>query len=198
MQSPNLDGFLLHRSSDLLGPDGDKLLNWLESLRERGLVARIGVSIYESSELDSLPGSFAAGSNNLSVYDQRLIRMALSHKLQDMGIAVHVRSVFLQGLILQSSKQWPDHPSDAFNFHHHQWLEHLYQVGLSPLSAALGFARACEGIEAVLVGVLSFDDLVEILQAWKDQVLFFPEDSYQWAWGNTVDLDPRVWPHERK
>ena len=36
LQSPSLDGFLLHRSSDLLGADGDKLLNWLESLRERG------------------------------------------------------------------------------------------------------------------------------------------------------------------
>ena len=46
----SLDAFLLHRSSSLIGPNGDELIKWLESLRARGLVKRLGVSIYEASD----------------------------------------------------------------------------------------------------------------------------------------------------
>ena len=52
LQASQLDGFLLHRASDLLSDDGADLLSWLQSLRDRNLVKRIGVSIYEASELD--------------------------------------------------------------------------------------------------------------------------------------------------
>ena len=55
LQTPQLDGFLLHRASDLLASEGKALMDWLEGLRERGLVERIGVSIYVASELDGLP-----------------------------------------------------------------------------------------------------------------------------------------------
>ena len=55
LKATQLDGFLLHRASDLLAPNGEALLNWLQSLRDLGLVDRIGVSIYNSSELDGLP-----------------------------------------------------------------------------------------------------------------------------------------------
>ena len=55
LQESKLDGFLLHRATDLLAPDGEALLDWLEGLRDRELVERIGVSIYDASELEGLP-----------------------------------------------------------------------------------------------------------------------------------------------
>ena len=69
-----LDGFLLHSSSDLRGSSGEKLLNWLEGLRGRGLVDRIGISIYESKELEGLPlDRLQMIQLPLSIYDQRLL-----------------------------------------------------------------------------------------------------------------------------
>ena len=55
LQESKLDGFLLHRATDLLAPDGEALLDWLEGLRDRELVERIGVSIYNASELAVCP-----------------------------------------------------------------------------------------------------------------------------------------------
>ena len=195
LRSPKLNGFLLHRASDLHAPDGGQLLHWLESLRDRGLVERIGVSIYEASELEALPlDRLQLVQLPLSVYDQRLIRDGTVAKLQDQGIAVHVRSVLLQGLILQSSQYWPDHLSAAFRVHHDLWREHLRRSGLSPLAAALGFVHACEGVEAVLVGVLSVKELAQLVQAWRQVEASPPEAQLEWAWANMVDLDPRGWP----
>jgi aryl-alcohol dehydrogenase-like predicted oxidoreductase len=195
LQASKLDGFLLHRASDLLAPDGEALLDWLEGLRERGLVERIGVSIYDASELEGLPlDRLQLVQLPLSVYDQRLIRDGTDDRLQDLGIAVHVRSVLLQGLLLQSPHYWPDHLSPAFRVHHARWLEHLHQEGLSPLAGALGFVRACEGVEAVLVGVVAGQELAQVLEAWSQAEASLSEAPQDWAWENERDLDPRRWP----
>lgn len=194
LQAPKLDGFLLHNASDLLAPDGEELLNWLEDLRERGLVERIGVSIYEASELERLPlDRLQLVQLPLSVYDQRLIYDGTISKLKDLGIAVHVRSVFLQGLLLLPPHQWPDHLSPAFRVHHAQWLNDLNQVAVSPLAGALGFVRACEGVEAVLCGVVSRIELSEVLESWEQHMAFIPAAPEKWGWQNVKDLDPRRW-----
>jgi len=196
LQSSHLDGFLLHRASDLLSPDGEALLSWLEGLRHRGLVERIGVSIYDAYELEGLPlDRLQIVQLPLSIYDQRLIRNGTVGRLQDLGIAVHVRSVFLQGLLLQSPQCWATHLSPALRRHHERWLECLNQEAINPLSGALGFIKVCEGIEAVLVGVLSVNELVEVLHAWN-QPNSVPADLVRsWAWDNHADLDPRCWPN---
>tara|TARA_B100000674_G_scaffold191664_2_gene156116 strand:+ start:5599 stop:6477 length:879 start_codon:yes stop_codon:yes gene_type:complete len=195
LRAPKLDGFLLHRASDLLAADGDALLDWLEGLRDRGLVERIGVSIYEASELEGLPlNRLQLVQLPLSVYDQRLIRDGTVDRLHDMGFAVHVRSVLLQGLLLQSPHHWPDHMSPAFRVHHGRWLEHLRQEGLSPLAGALRFARSCEGVEAILVGVVAGQELAQVLEAWSQAEASLPEALLDWAWENESDLDPRRWP----
>ena len=128
------------------------------------------------------------------MYDQRLIRDGTIGKLQDLGIAIHVRSVLLQGLLLESPHRWPDHLSTGFRQHHNRWLDHLHHEGLSLLDGALGFVRACEGVEAVLVGVLSAPELSQLLQAWREAEACPSSASIGWAWENRLDLDPRSWP----
>lgn len=195
LQAHKLDGFLLHRASDLLAPDGKALLDWLEGLRERGLVERIGVSIYDAYELEGLPlDRLQLVQLPLSVYDQRLIRDGTVSRLQDLGVAVHVRSVLLQGLVLQEPEQWPAHLSVAFRDHHAQWLDRLHQEGVSPLAGALGFIRSCEGVEAVLFGVVSGQELTQVLQSWSQTETAPPKAPLDWAWENVMDLDPRRWP----
>lgn len=192
-----LDGFLLHNASDLLSSHGPQLLYWLESLLDRGLADRIGVSIYSAADLECLPlKRLQLVQLPLSIYDQRLIRDNTVSKLQDLGIAVHARSILLQGLLLQQPQSWPNHFSQEFIDHHARWLACLQNTSLSSLDAALGFIHSCDGIEAALIGVLTTKELLEILKAWeKAQTMNFPADmSVDWAWYYESDLDPRKWP----
>ena len=93
LHTTKLDSFLLHRSTDLLDSDGAELLNWLQSLQTRGLVDRIGVSIYEASELEALPlAHLQVVQLPLSLYDQRMIKNGTIERLQDLNIAVHART----------------------------------------------------------------------------------------------------------
>ena len=195
LKTPKLDGFLLHRASDLRAPAGEALLYWLESLRDRGLVNRIGVSIYTASDLEGLPlDRMQLVQRPLSIYDHRLIRDGTIEKLRELGIAVHVRSVLLQGLLLQPPLHWPNHLSPGFRDHHSRWVIHNHHLGLSSLEGALGFVRQLEQIEAVLVGVLSRNELSEIMRAWT-KISTYPQDTeLDWAWDNVTDLDPRKWP----
>lgn len=190
-----LDGFLLHRASALSESDGDQLIDWLESLLARGLVKRIGVSIYDASELDELPlDRLQLIQLPLSLYDQRLLQDGTVSQLKSLGIAIHARSVFLQGLLLQIPEAWPGFLSQEFREHHAECMEQLRQNGLGLLDAAIGFARQCQDLEAVLVGVLTADELNQILQAWQQGWPAGLKPMSHWAWGDTADLDPRCWP----
>jgi aryl-alcohol dehydrogenase-like predicted oxidoreductase len=189
-----LDGFILHRPADLSGPHASLLLDWLESLRERELVKRIGVSIYDSSDLNGLPlDRLQLVQLPLSLYDQRLLRDGTVAQLQDAGLAVHGRSLFLQGLLVQPEDQWPEFLSSAFRAHHRELTRHLECLGMSLLEGAVAFAASCKNLEAVLFGVKSSKELNELLSAWKQGGILEMEPVSTWAWNNRYDLDPRFW-----
>ena len=195
LQVPQLDGFLLHRPADLIGSQGDRLLSWLEGLRARDLVSRIGVSIYQSSDLEGLPlERLQLVQLPLSIYDQRLISDGTVATLAERGIAVHVRSVFLQGLLPTPVEHWPAFLSTGFRQHHRQLTMELAAMGLSLLDGALGFARACDGFEAIVLGVQSSVELGELLAAWRQSPALDGLFDPRWAWQNEQDLDPRCWP----
>lgn len=190
-----LDGFLLHSSTDLRGHSGEKLLNWLEGLRGRGLVDRIGISIYDAKELEGLPlDRLQMIQLPLSIYDQRLLNDGTVDFLYSLGIAVHARSLFLQGLFLQTVEHWPNFLSPSFREHHYKFQHYLVSQELTLLEAALIFARSCQSLEALLVGVLSANELRQILAAWTRSFSGDICGFDLWAWDNPADLDPRCWP----
>lgn len=194
LQVDRLDGFLLHNATDLLGPNGDHLIGWLESLRNRELVKRIGISIYEASELEGIPlDRLQLVQLPLSLYDQRLIQDGTLDRLHGLGIAIHARSIFLQGLLLKPPEDWPKFMTPSFREHHAHSLIRLQQNGATLLDAAIQFARHHESVEAVLVGVLTADDLKQVLQSWKNPLPAGIEPVRDWAWNHTSDLDPRLW-----
>lgn len=54
LQVTSLYGLLLHRPEQLLARDGERLYLALQQLKDDGVVGKIGVSIYDPSELDAL------------------------------------------------------------------------------------------------------------------------------------------------
>ena len=195
LKSPKLDTFLLHRASDLLGSNGKALLNWLEDLRARGLVKRIGISIYSASELEGIPlDRLQVVQLPVSIYDQRLIKDGTLTKLQDLDIAIHLRSVLLQGLLVQPAERWPKKFSIGFREHHSRWLKYLEENNISPLEGALAFAYGCGHIEAILVGATSRKELQQLLTSWEKVTQSNRSfEAKEWAWGSKFEIDPRMW-----
>jgi aryl-alcohol dehydrogenase-like predicted oxidoreductase len=158
-------GLLLHRSQQLLGADGQLLAKALAKLKSDGLVAKIGVSIYDPRELELLNKECAVDliQAPLNVFDRRLITSGWLQRLYDDGVEVHVRSVFLQGLLLMSRVRVPKKFSpwsDLFD----RWHAWLAENHTNATEVCLQFANH-PMVDRVVIGVDTFDQLKEILHA---------------------------------
>ncbi len=160
----SLYGLLIHRSEDLLGDKGEKILNALNNLKSRGLVKKIGLSIYDSSELEKLTNQIKLDivQAPLNIIDQRLINSGWLSKLYEADVEVHVRSVFLQGLLLMSKKNRP-HKFNQWKNLWKMWHEWLNDNRITALEATLRYALSIKEISKVIVGVDSKDQLEQIV-----------------------------------
>jgi aryl-alcohol dehydrogenase-like predicted oxidoreductase len=173
---PSLYGLLMHQSADLLGPRGPELREALQSVRAAKKARRIGVSVYGPDELDALAfgAPFDLVQAPFNVIDRRLATSGWLDRLNDSGIEVHVRSVFLQGLLLMDPASRPrrfarwDGLWKAFD----GWARDSRQ---SPLAACLGFAMAHRAIGRIVVGVDSLAQLREILESLELEFVAPPE-----------------------
>ncbi len=186
-------GLLVHQSADLLSPHGARIWCALEDFKARGLVTRIGVSVYDPDELERviaiLPIEIVQLPFNL--YDQRFLQSGWLKQLHRAGVEVHGRSAFLQGLLLIAAEQLPQ----AFNqwrSHHQRLYREFEAIGASPLTASLRFCLDQPDIDRVIVGCESPQQLDEILGAASADNVTMPHAS-TFAVDDGAMIDPRRW-----
>lgn len=163
---PKLHGLLLHRSQQLLGPQGAALYAALRDVQQLGLVDKIGVSIYGPEELEALWPKFRFDliQSPLNVFDRRLASTGWLERMHQAGTEIHVRSVFLQGLLLQPAGQRRAEFS-AWQDLWLKWDDWLAAERLSPLRACMMFALSRPEIGRAVIGVDGVGHLDEILAA---------------------------------
>ena len=168
LNTSSLYATLLHRPEQLLTSKGDALWRSLEKLKEDGVVKKIGISISDPSELDYLINSFSIDlvQTPFNLVDQRLSLSGWLEKLNTLGIEVHTRSAFLQGLLLmpvtaihEKFKFW----LPLFN----TWHDWLLDNNTSAVEACIGFVQAYSQIDKMVVGVDSTQQLKQLIQAEK-------------------------------
>lgn len=166
LQQNRLYGLLLHRPKDLLGPRGKRLADALKNLQSEGFVGKIGVSVYDPEELEDVMPVFTPDLIQMpfNPFDQRLLRKDILAYLRENKIEVHVRSIFLQGLLLMSSEVRPDY-FKRWQVLWNRWDAWLADHNLSPLTACVSFALSQKQIHRVVVGVENFVQLQQILRA---------------------------------
>ena len=189
-----LDTLLLHAPKDLAKPGGQHLEDWLLSLRERGLVQRIGMSIYAAEELDGLnPALLDLVQVPLSLYDQRLLENGTLTRLRANGTQIHARSLYLQGLLLTPAARWPRWIKPEVLAHQQALEELAKQRGCHLIDLVLGFAREQQELEAVVLGVCSLEELSQLLQAWAKASPWRKGEWRNWTLHEPSILDPRRW-----
>lgn len=188
---PRLYALLLHKPQQLLGADGGQIYAALQQLRETGLVQKIGTSIYAPAELDDLCRryEFDVVQAPFNLLDWRLIESGWMSRLANSGVELHVRSIFLQGLLLMPSS---DRPA-KFNRWQAQWSAYsdwLRSAELTPLQACVRHSMSFPEVTRVIVGVDNSDQLRSIFEAASGPVPI-PPSALQ---VHDCDLlNPSVW-----
>ena len=184
-------GVLVHDANDLLKPGSKKLFDQLESLKQAEKIKKIGVSVYDDKQLQSILENFDIDIVQLpfNILDKRLIDSGMLVKLQNRGIEVHARSVFLQGLLLMSNQDRP-RKFHRWNALWKTWHEWLNDNQITALEAAIRHAVSMPEISKVLVGVDTKDQLKEIIIASDGILPNIPAELYT----NDVNLlNPSNW-----
>jgi aryl-alcohol dehydrogenase-like predicted oxidoreductase len=163
LRRAQLYGVLFHA----FGPLQAEPAAWeaLQAARAAGQVARIGVSLYHPHEAEWL---LAEGWDidlvqvPFNVLDQRFA--AVLPRLAARGVEVHVRSAFLQGLLLREPATLPDFFQPLAP--KIKLLRNLVDEAGVPLPAALLlFAAYAPGVARAVIGVDSVANLHENLAA---------------------------------
>jgi aryl-alcohol dehydrogenase-like predicted oxidoreductase len=172
-----LSGLLLHRPSQLLDLGKEALWPTLLKLKSDGVVEKIGFSIYSPDELDKLWSVFKPDlvQAPYSIFDRRLITSGWLERMNEEGVEVHARSIFLQGLLLMDKNSRPE-KFDKWSKLWKQWDGWLQENCITSLQATVSFALSDSRISRVVVGVDSLSQFKEILSAEKINISDFPEE----------------------
>ena len=194
LQQRQVHGLLLHHVDDLRQPHQQTLWQQLQTFKSQQQVLKIGASVYHPGDVDFLLNNFDIDIIQvpLNIFDQRLIDQGQLTRLQQRNVEIHVRSVFLQGLLLmplaQAKLKRP--PACAALDQFHQFCA---QQQITPLAACLQFIQHCPAIAQVVVGAQSLTQLQEIQTAWQ---LSQTTTSVDFSWCSQSDLaiiDPSCW-----
>ncbi|WP_337073993.1 aldo/keto reductase [Aeromonas veronii] len=184
-----LDGLLLHRSQDA----SPALFELLTDLQQQGTIGKLGISVYTPEELDTWT---AAGyplklvQLPANLLDQRFLRSGWLDKLVDMGCEIHVRSLFLQGLLLMQPAQRPDYfqrfATALERFDH-------WHPSVAPLGRALSIMTALPQVSRFVVGVCHAQELAAIVAASQVQHECYEADIAHLASMEQELINPGLW-----
>jgi aryl-alcohol dehydrogenase-like predicted oxidoreductase len=185
----SLEALLLHHPQDLIGPHGSELYAAINSLLSEKIIERFGVSIYAPNELDGIIGKFNIDvvQAPLNVFDRRII--GVTDQLSALNIEVHVRSVFLQGVLIANPKDRPQR-FQPWSEHFARFDEWVHSTGMSAMACCLGFALQQPGVTKLVIGTTSKESLTEIMASIPNIHLEVPADLQS---SSEQLIDPRVW-----
>jgi aryl-alcohol dehydrogenase-like predicted oxidoreductase len=177
LKTNNLYAFLLH-SIDDLNCYGDELWKQLVEVRKLKKTSRIGYSVYEPKQLEKFYEKYRPDIVQLpmNVLDREFQNSGWLKRMKEDGVEIHIRSIFLQGLLLiDKEDQIEKFPSQENIWN--AWKQYLNKNNVSAMEACLNFIRKNELISDMVIGVNNQNELAEILSLKHKETPFFEFSS---------------------
>jgi len=159
LQINSIYGYLIHDFNSFLKNLG--IWHKLVELKNKKKIGKIGFSLYYPRELEYLLEKnycFDIVQIPFNIFDQRFLPYLSLLKSKD--VEVHVRSVFLQGLVFKNIKEL-----EGIFFKHRRKLsklrEYANDLNVSVSSICLNFVLLHHFVDRVVIGVDSLNNLKE-------------------------------------
>lgn len=161
LQQNSLDVLLLHRWEHRNICQG-KIWEILIELKANGLIKELGVSVYSVSEaMDALSDSEISHLQlPFNLLDHRWLNKDFQAALKNrQDVRIHIRSAFLQGLLISDSDVWPKWDKDA-----DKRVQDIDELVLkfgrkNRADLCMSFILACNWIDSIVIGVETNDQL---------------------------------------
>ncbi len=158
-----LHAYLLH-TIDNLNFNGESLWRKLQEFKDQGITKKIGYSLYSPEQLDTYFDQYKPDIVQIpmNILDREFQKSGWLKRLKDNGVEIHVRSVFLQGLLLMRYEE----QIVKFPQYKNTWDLLKNELSLfegSSLDYCLGFIKGVEEVDEIVIGANSARELKEIM-----------------------------------
>ena len=156
-------GVTIRRPNLLLKTKGKKIFHLLNQLKKNNKISKIGITIYDTKNLNSIIKKFKIDFIQLPYNFLNYEVFNKTKKLiQRKKIEIHLRSIFLQGLLLKKNYELPLELKKLSKY----WLyidNYLDSIGTNRYAACLNFAIN-SGADKLIVGIDNVDQLKQIFK----------------------------------
>lgn len=179
---------LIRKPTKLL--NNKKLLNIILDYKKKKKICKIGYTLYDISELEVLYSYFRPDIVQIpySLVDKRFEKRNWINKMYKDDVEIHIRSVFLQGLLLANLKNLPK-KFDKYKEFFKRFENWVKKNNISKLQACLVNVLLDKRIKRVIVGINSRQNLYEVNNV-RCKELIYPD------WLTLSDdylIDPSKW-----
>jgi aryl-alcohol dehydrogenase-like predicted oxidoreductase len=191
INNAKIKAILFHNTKVLFSKNGPKIFKNLEKLKSEGDFDSIGLSIYDFDELNFLIKKYNIDIVQCpyNLLDQRIIQSGWYKELKMRKIEIHVRSIFLKGLLVDKNfykqvffKNW----KKIFK----SWFEILKKNNISPIDYCL--SDLCTyNFDNIIIGINDINDLKEIINFKFINKKIKEFDNIKYS--KKILIDPRKW-----
>lgn len=159
---------LLHNFNDF---QNKKLVNNLFKIKEKGIIENLGVSVYNVEEaidvikdnrfkVIQIPFNYIDNQWNNEEFQQLI-------KKRVYDLEIHVRSIFLQGILINDFKYWPKIESYNFREIYDNINKICNKYNLTKIELVIGYIKSIKWINSILFGVDNIKQLEENIRLYN-------------------------------
>jgi aryl-alcohol dehydrogenase-like predicted oxidoreductase len=169
-----LNSLLIHNCSNLNQNDVLDILACFQDLISREVILQAGFSLNSIEEgfriVDADMTNYQLVQIPCNIIDNRFEDSGLVEIFKKNNINIHVRSIFLQGLLLQSFDNLPTFFKKWFDLFNNISIS-VENNGMTMFEACINHIKQKKYIDGVVVGVTSLKELKEIISSFEHSVL---------------------------
>jgi aryl-alcohol dehydrogenase-like predicted oxidoreductase len=160
---------LLHDINDLKSKKNKEIFIALKKIKKMQLVEKIGFSCYETKDIIKYIKIFDFDLIQFpfNVFDQRILNKKVLSVLKKKKIEIHIRSIFLQGLLLMPINSIPIKFKKYFILF--KWRNFLRRNNIDDISACLNFVLKYNFYSKIVIGFNSYSQFKEVIKKCEFQ-----------------------------
>ena len=160
---------LIHDVKDLKSKKINKIFETLNKIKKMGLIKKIGFSAYEIKDLKKYINQFSFDIIQFpfNVFDQRILEKDIQLMLRQKKVEVHLRSIFLQGLLLLPINQIP---KKLFKYKKYikKWQVNCEKKKINKIDGCLNFVLKHKFYSKMVIG---FDNYQQFKDVYKRYII---------------------------
>ena len=190
LKKKRIYGLLIHGVKGLSKSNILKIVYILRKLKKTKKIKYIGVSIYDPKDIKIFWQNWKPDIIQVpyNIFDRRIQTSGWLAKLKKNKIKVHIRSIFLQGLLISPGIKYPNKLKKIKNLTNN-WFFWCKNNGRDPFKDCLKFSLLAN-VDKIIVGVYSLRQLEYLVKSFKSLDMKssnFPLKKFYKI------VDPRTW-----